>query len=220
MSNATFSNTSYLNNIKDILKNESEYVSGKSDAGQNSTKLSQRSADLINSFNQRYSKQTQIVVAITVAVAGYIGIMSASNSGSVIPSLMVKMLSIILVLSCVFYILYTYLEINGRSNMKYTELDIPTTIDLSNNPLTPASFIREAEAGKMQSFLKTYDYTEPDVNQCTGDDCCPDGYVYDETKYKCVFKQSAPIGTAGLSGFTTISESYVEPRFIANGMFL
>jgi hypothetical protein len=163
----------------------------------------------------------QIVIALIVAAAGYLAISYMTTTIPIIPKFVGDILAIVLILACVFYAISTYMEIIARSGIDYDEIYIPTTIDLSNNPLTPATFQSEYTQFDLSGLVNTIDYTKNTKPKCIGSACCPDGFVYDSKKNKCVnnlpIETTSSGSTGTISGFTTIAQSYVEPRFFANG---
>ena len=177
--------------LQTILDTEYQYTKSKSDSIQNAARMSHRSAELNDNFKKRYSKYTLIVILLIVAVVGHLSIIALAKAFPVFPSLVFDMLSIVLILSCVIYAIYIFIEITNRSQMDYDELYIPTTIELENNPMTPASFQSEYEKGQLSSFLKSTNYAQSDTNECIGAECCPDGFLYNSAVNKCVWNASS-----------------------------
>lgn len=160
---------------------------------------SQKRLTLLNdSYRKRYAKYVQIIMVLVLAYIVYLGMKLLQKSVPVIPSIVFDIGIILLIFFIAYYLFFAFSTIRSRNNTNYDELNIPA---LNNGSGVDASAL---ESGKLAPNTLVGEV-------CVGEECCPDGYDWDQTTNKCVAVASGSgsvSGSGSRSGFTTMDLGY------------
>jgi len=169
--------------VLDIVNAEKKRLQDKKQGVDNAAFGQKRAVELNNSNRLKQNSYTNLLIILIITLVLFVGIMIASNYLTFIPQVVFDLLSIIVISVGIYIALYSFLDIQGRNNMNFNQLDLAGM----NNSIAGNS--KAAGAGGPKNLI-TGDFG------CVGSDCCGPATIWDQGNNIC--KQ----------GFTTMSFSY------------
>jgi hypothetical protein len=218
-----------------ILTNELNRLEAKKTSIDNAHATQKRLMILNDSYRKRYSKYTQMIALFVFCVISVLALNAMAKAMPFIPSVIFTAATFIVVVYCVFYIISLYFEIQSRSRLNYDELNLPPTVDTSNNAVSFGVDTKD-KTGEL-NLGRIYDILQSNgVSACVAGDCCPEGYTYQSNTNNCVATPTTTpftlmsdvpemsrgssnvfateLGTPISSSVATTGERYVEQRFM------
>lgn len=193
---ASTSGSALLNNVRDmsnVLMFETDRLNQKKQSIDTALSGQKRIISLNDSYRQRYSAYTDIIITAVITLTVIIAISIIGNLLSFLPSFIFDLLSIVTFLVGFFICYNTYLDINKRSNMNFNELKL----DPPSMPTAGENQASQANAASLGDLLGSVD-----LNLCKGSICCDNiTTVWDSKNTKCV-------AIKNVAGFTTMEFSY------------
>jgi hypothetical protein len=169
--------------VLDIVNAEKKRLEDKKIGVDNAAFGQKRAVELNNSNRLKQNSYTNLLIILIITLALFVGIMIASNYLTFIPQVVFDLLSIIVISVGIYISLYSFLDIQGRNNMNFNQLDLTGM----NNSVAGNSKVTGAGGPKN---LITGDFG------CVGSDCCGPATKWDQGNNMC------------RQGFTTMSFSY------------
>jgi len=161
--------------LNDIVNNEYNRINRKKRDIDDEYTTQKRLLGFNNSFNERYSYYTHMLYVTIIALVIFI-VLTVLGSVFPIPSIIIEILVIILICGAGGILLNDYYIINSRNNMNFSELELPSLIDLSKNSIVTAS-----------DDTKHSLVGNPDMATCVGESCCSErGTTWSVIERKCV----------------------------------
>jgi len=193
---ASNSASALLSNVTDmsnILMFETDRLNQKQQSIDTAISGQQRIISLNDSYRQRYSAYTNIIITAIITLTVIIAISIIGKLLSFLPSFIFDVLSIVTFLLGFFVCYYSYLDINKRSNMNFNQLQL----DPPSMPTASQIDASQAAAANVGDLLGSID-----LNACAGSICCDNiTTIWDSGSSKCV-------AISNISGFTTMESSY------------
>lgn len=186
-----------------IVSNELNRITKKKHDIDDEYNTQKRLLGFNNSFNDRYSYYISMLYVTIGALVIFI-ILTVIGNIFPIPSIIIDILAIILICIVGGMLLNDYYIINSRSNMNFSELNLPSQANASKD-------IIDSSLGKDKYNL----VGNPDTATCIGDKCCDIGTTWSVTQGKCIPTSAATAGNVvssvtGTSAFNTMSSSINE----------
>lgn len=202
----------------DFYNQELDRLKSKQSNANDILNSQKRLADLNDSYRKRYSKYVQILMVLLSAFAIYLATITLQVKFPVIPQIAVDVVTIVLIFLVTLYLFTATWELYSRSLLNYDELDIPA-YDASG-----------IDIDKLKSEGQLFGSLG--YNMCIGQDCCPEGFIYDQSTNRCVedpnptptpSRSSNPSATTSTSAttkspFTTIETAYSNVPFDSNSL--
>lgn len=189
--NAVLTNQTDVKNIVDTELNRLQQKKTNVDTaleGQN------RMVQLNESYRQKYSYYTRVLVIVVIFLVLYIIISVFNKYLSDIPQALFDVIYFILGILLLFVLYFFYLDYSNRDNMDFNKLNYgPPNIPASANQIRE----QQRNALKMGDLLGSITITG-----CVGDKCCSDGTKWDSGNSVCV-----------KDGFTLMNNSPVSSNY-------
>lgn len=170
-----------------------------------------RLADLNDSYRKRYAKYVQILMVLLLAFAVYLAVIALQAKFPSIPQIAVDVVVMVLIFLITLYLFNASWELYSRSLLNYDEIDIPA-YDASGIDIEKLK--DEGQIFGSQGW-----------NMCIGQDCCPEGYIYDQTLNMCIVKPTPTptttlnnLVTTTTSPFTTLETAYTNVPFDSDSL--
>jgi len=170
-----------------------------------------RLAVLNDSYRKRYAKYVQMLMVLILAYIVYLAVIILQKNIPTIPQIAVDVVVTVLLLLVFLYLFSAFQELYSRNLLNYDELDVKAYDDSTD--MTNAN-------------NKSYDKGTLGLNlaTCIGNDCCPEGYTYDNVTNRCSVpvttqppSSGAPSSGAPSSGarngFTTLEYEQVDSAY-------
>jgi len=176
--------------VMDIVSTEKQRLEQKKKSvdaviyGQN------RAVDLTDSARLRQSAYTRLLLIFIFTLGAFVLIIILSRSFPFIPQTVFDILSIIVISIGIYTGIYTFLDIQSRSNMNFNELNLPA---IKNKDLGNTKLDNDNEVSLLDVI---------NINGCIGSDCCGPFTRWDEGNAIC--------RAVTLNGFTTMNLAYNE----------
>lgn len=227
--------------LTDLLTTEQTRLNAKKSNIDATMKAQGRLMSLNDSYRKKYSKYTQMVAIFTISVILFLLLNALPTIAPFIPRIIIDVLIVLLVFIATYKLFTIYTEIQSRSNLNYDELDIPPKVDPSAN-FTALALGQSDNKDKSMDLNALYGIlAQYGITTCVGQQCCPEGWTYDETANSCIEnvgraksgftllsdvpeEEKREVGfpktnlgspASGGSTFRTVGEQFVEPRFLA-----
>ena len=110
------------NTAADVIDNEYQRLQNKKSQLESSTSAQSRAIFLNESYRKRFSRYTQIVLVISIALILYMASLALKKSIPSIPDMALDIPLGIVFAICLIYIIIILLEIASRSNTNYDEI--------------------------------------------------------------------------------------------------
>jgi hypothetical protein len=179
----------HQNKMMDIVNTEKQRLQNKKDSVDNVIYGQKRAVELNNSNRLKQHGYTGLLIILIITLVLFIGIMMLSSYLPFVPQVFFDLLSIIVISTGIYMSLYTFFDIESRSNMNFNELDLP---GLSN---TVAGNARAQGTGNWEDLLGG-------INGCMTDSCCGPDTQWDQGNNVCV------PSSIFRNGFTTMSFAF------------
>jgi hypothetical protein len=193
---STDSSLTRQKDVLDIVNAEKQRLVAKKQGVDNAAFGQKRAVELNNSNRLRQNSYTNLLIILIITLALFVGIMIASNYLTFVPQVVFDLLSIIVISVGIYIALYSFLDIQGRNNMDFNQLDLAGM----NNSV--AGNAKASGAGGTNLISGS--------TGCVGSDCCGPSTVWDQGNNIC------------RQGFTTMSFSYNQgdiTKVAANGPY-
>jgi len=180
----------HQNKMLDIVKTEKQRLQDKKESVDNAFNGQKRAVELINSNRLQQHSYTNLIIVLIITLVLFIGIMMLSSYFPFVPQVVFELLSIIVISAGIYISLYSFFDIESRSNMNFNELDLP---GLKNSL---AGNTRAEGTGNWRDLLGG------SIGGCITSDCCGPNTEWDNGNTVCV-----PVSLFR-NGFTTMSFAY------------
>jgi hypothetical protein len=115
--------------VGDIIDDEYNRLYQKKAQIDSALSAQQRNIVLNESYRKRYSRYTQMVIVISLALIGYLGILALRKSVPAIPEFVADLVTALIFVGAIVYCAFALFEINTRNITNYDELDLPPYVD-------------------------------------------------------------------------------------------
>lgn len=166
------------NDVKEIVDTELNRLEQKKANVDTALEGQKRMVELNDSYREKYSYYTRVLVIVVVFLLLYIIISVISSYLPDVPESLFDVIYFILGVLLVFIIFFLYLDYSNRDNMDFKKLNYgPPNIPAS------ATQIKEQQrnASKIGDLLGTIN-----VTGCIADQCCSDGTKWDSGNSVCI----------------------------------
>ena len=164
--------------VKEIVDTELSRLQQKKTNVDTALEGQKRMVDLNESYRQKYSYFTRVLVIIVVFLVLYIIISIISTYLPDIPESLFDVIYFMLGVLFVFIMFFLYLDYSNRDNMDFNKLNYgPPNIPASANQIKE----QQRNALKMGDLLGSINITG-----CIGDKCCSDGTKWDSGNSVCI----------------------------------
>jgi hypothetical protein len=164
--------------VKEIVDTELSRLQQKKANVDTALEGQKRMIDLNESYRQKYSYYTRVLVIVVVFLVLYIIISIISRYLPDIPEALFDVIYFMLGVLFVFIMYFFYLDYSNRDNMDFNKLNYgPPNIPASANQIKE----QQSNALKMGNLLGSIN-----VTGCIADKCCSDGTKWDSGNSVCI----------------------------------
>ena len=161
--------------MSDIVNAELTRLTQKKQSVDNIISTKERVAVLNDSYRQRYTEYTKMIVVFIVSLVCFLLLNMTSKYFPVIPSTIIDILYIVLFVVTCIVLFNMYVSIQGRNKLYFDRLNLdPPAIQNSDQVAA-----NKRAAGLSGNLLGS-------INGCIGKDCCSDGTYWDIESAKCL----------------------------------
>jgi hypothetical protein len=180
------------NDMLNIVNLENKRLTDKKAQVDTALQSQQRAISLNDSYRQRYAQYINIIIVIVVCLIMMIAVNMLGNLFTSVPSFIFDIVIFVIFIVGVYLCYSIFIQINRRSKMDFSKLDIQG-LNIQGNAAVVAAQTKAASIGDLLGTIN--------LDYCVGSDCCSDGTYWDSGNAVCL------PGTAPAS-FTTLAITY------------
>jgi len=184
------------NDMLRIVNLENQRLTDKKTQVDTALQSQQRAISLNDSYRQRYAQYINIIIVIVVCLILMIAINMLGKMFVSVPSFIFDIVIFFIFIVGVYLCYSIFMQINRRSKMDFSKLDIQG-LNIQGNAAVVAARAKSASIGDLLGTIN--------LDYCVGSDCCSDGTYWDSGNAVCL-PGTAPAASA--SGFTTLAITY------------
>ena len=205
--NATTANIlDHQNEMSKIITTEKQRLDLKKKTVDDALYSQQRMIDLNNSFRERYTDYTKILVIFVITLVAFLGIMILQKNLTIIPSILFTILSILVLVVGLFTVYFKYSDTTVRDKLNYSQLDLAPP-DLPTPAQVTAEQAKNAAAGNLLGTIN--------IGGCVGPQCCSGNTIWDTVNSVCMIGNTVATGNCKISTFITLDKAYTTGEYRA-----